>query len=187
MTVLFIVLLHAVPVFVIAVWTESKFALIVAAIVAGIIGVATGNPTYIFADLIGVAIAFALGISFINFINDQKPSPAPQIERPAPAPAPAPEKKDEDSSWISGIVVFVIVAAIFYNKVTDKPGASPPPAQVQQQTFVPPKPAQTSRTERPVETRKQGAVNSNSGSSDLRHCLNLPTDAAIMRCANQGK
>lgn len=180
MTVLFIVLLHAVPVFVIAVWSKSKFALILAAIIAGIIGVATGNPAYIFADLIGVAIAFALGISFIN---DQKSSPAPKIEKPAPAP----EKKVENSSWVSGIVMLVIVAAIFYDKVADKPKPSPPSAQVQQQAFVPPKPAQSSRTERPVETRRQSAASGNRGSSDLRHCLNLPTDAAIMRCANQGK
>ena len=88
MTVLFITLLHAVPVYVIAVLTKSKRALIFAAVVAGIIGVATGNPAYMVADLIGVAIAFALGISFID---EQKPSPESQVEKPAPAP----EKKDE--------------------------------------------------------------------------------------------
>lgn len=182
MKVVFIVLLHAVPVFVIAVWTESKAALIVAAIVAGIIGVATGNPVYTVADLIGVAIAFVLGISFIN---DQKPSPATQIDRPAPAP----KKKDEDSSWVSGIVVLLILAAFFYTKVTDKPVPSPAPAsaQVQQQNFVPPKPAQTSLTERSGEARKQAAISSNRGRTDVRHCLNLPTDAAIVRCATQGR
>lgn len=178
MTVLFIALLHAVPVFVIAVWTESKFALILATVVAGIIGVAAGNPSYMVADLIGIAIAFALGISFIN---DQKPSAAPQIEKPPPAP----ERKGDDSSWIGGIVVFAIVAAFLYNKATDKPVPSPLPTQVQQQASVPPRQEQPPRAERPVETRKQSAVIGNRSNSDLRHCLNLPTDAAIMRCANQ--
>ena len=177
MTVLFIVLLHAVPVFVIAAWTESKLALVIAAIVAGIIGVATGNPSYMFADLIGVAIAFALGIAFIN---EQKPSPAPQIERPAPAP----KKKEENSSWFSGIVVVVIVAVFLYNKATDKPA---PPTQVQQQAPTLPKQVQPARAVQPVETRKHNAANGNRSNSDLRHCLNLQTDTAIMRCANQGK
>ena len=142
MTVLFIVLLHAVPVFIIAVWTESKFALILATVVAAIIGVATGNPSYMAADLIGVAIAFALGISFINH---QMPSARPQIEEPPPAP----EKKKEDSSWFSGIVVIVIVAIFLYNKASDKP--APPPVQVQQQASVPPRQAQPIRPELPVD------------------------------------
>lgn len=171
MTVLFIVLLHAVPVFVIAAWTESKLALFIAAIVAGIIGVATGNPTYMFADLIGVAIAFALGI---GIINEQKLSPAPQIEKPAPAP----QKKEDDSSWISGIVVVVIAAVFLHNKTTDKPA---PLTQVQQQAPTLPKQMQPAHAERPIETRKHNV------NSDLRHCLNLPTDAAIMRCANRDK
>ncbi len=142
MTVLFIVLLHAVPVFIIAVWTKSKFALILAAVVAAIIGVATGNPSYVAADLIGVAIAFALGISFIN---KQRPSARPKIEDLPPAL----EKKKEDSSWFSGIVVVVIVAIFLYNKSSDKP--APPPVQVQQQALVPPKQVQPIRPELPVD------------------------------------
>lgn len=141
MTVLFIVLLHAVPVFIIAVWTKSKFVLILAAVVAAIIGVATGNPSYMAADLIGVAIAFALGISFINH---QRPSARLQIEEPPPAL----EKKKEDSSWFSGIVIVVIVAIFLYNKAFDKPA---PPVQVQQQALVPPKQVQPIRPGLPVD------------------------------------
>ena len=80
-TVVLIALLHAVFVFGIAAWTRSKVALIVAAIIAGIIGVATGNPAYASADLIGIAVAFWLGISLIN---SQKPAPPPHTEKPLP-------------------------------------------------------------------------------------------------------
>lgn len=142
MTVLFIVLLHAVPVLVVAILTENKFALFLAAVVAAIIGVATGNASYMAADLIGVAIAFALGISFINH---QRPSAGPKIEEPPPAL----EKKKEDSSWFGGIVVVVIVAIFLYNQVSDKP--APPPVQVQQQALVPPKQVQPIRPELPVD------------------------------------
>ncbi len=125
MMVFFIALLHAVFVCVIAVWTKSKVALTIAAVIAGIIGVATGNPAYMLADLIGVAIGFALGISFIN---DQRPVVALPVEKPPPAP----EKKKEGSSWAIGIVGLVIVGTYLYNKDTDQPAPSPPPPQVQQ-------------------------------------------------------
>jgi hypothetical protein len=180
MTVLFIILLHAIPVLVVAVWTESKIALTIAAIIAGIIGVVSGNPAYMAGDLIGVVIAFGLGIFFIN---SQKPFVAPQIKKLPPAP----EKKEEDSSWIGGIVGLVIVVTFLYNKATDKPASSRPPVQVPQQAYVPLKPQQSPRSERPADTRKTSTANGNRGNSDLRHCLNLPTDTAIMRCANQGK
>jgi hypothetical protein len=113
----------------IAVWTESKFFLILAAVVAAIIGVATGNPSYMPIDLIGVAIAFALGIFFINH---QRLSARPKIE----VPPPALERKNEDSSWFSGIVVVVFVAIFLYNnKTPEKP--APPLVQVQNLAVVP--------------------------------------------------
>lgn len=64
--VVFIVLLHALPVLAIAMWTKSKFALTFAAIVSGGIGIATGSPAYAAADVLGVAIAFVLGIGYVN-------------------------------------------------------------------------------------------------------------------------
>ena len=114
--VLFIVLLHAVPVFFIAAWTESKVALVLAAVVSGCIGVATGNPSYVVADLIGVAVGVALGFSLIN---NQMPSAAPQKETPLPAPPPAPrapEKQEEDWFWIFIGAMLVFCAVLFFLK-----------------------------------------------------------------------
>jgi hypothetical protein len=128
-TVVFIALLHAVPVFVIAALTKSKVALTVAAIIAGIIGVTTGNPAYAIADLIGIAVAFWLGISRIN---RQKLAPPPQTEKPLPE-----AKKTNDSSWVVSIIGLAIVVAYFYNTVTNKPvPASPPVLQAPQASTV---------------------------------------------------
>jgi len=55
--VLMWVLILAVPVYLVGVMTKSKSALIVAAIIAGIIGVLTGSPKYLIVDLFGVVIA----------------------------------------------------------------------------------------------------------------------------------
>lgn len=64
--VLGIVLLHAVPVFLVGAITNSQILLALAAIISGAIGIATGNPAYTFADLIGVAIAYAIGVSYVR-------------------------------------------------------------------------------------------------------------------------
>lgn len=179
MRVLFIVFLHAVPVFVVAVLTKSKVALTIAAIIVGIIGAATGNPAYMAGDLIGVCIAFWVGISFIN---NQKPYVPPQAEKPQPAP----EKKDDDSSWVGGIVGLIIVGTFLYHKAVDKPEPSPPVVQAPQQAAVASK-AQASPTERQTSPGKMSTPNNSKANQDIRHCLNLSTHTAIMRCTNQGK
>ena len=176
MTVLFIALLHAVPVFMIAIWTKSKTALIVVAILAAFIGIKTGNSAYVLADLIGVVIAFILGFALIN---DQKTPSKSRIEKPAPMPI----KKDEDSSLLSGVLALGIASAFFYNKITENAKPSLPTPQVQHQTFAPPKAEESPRS----QVRKHDVTRTKRASSDLRYCLNLPTDAAIMRCANQGQ
>ncbi len=66
LVVLLLALVLAVPVFLVAVAFKSKFLLTVAAIIAAIIGAATGSPIYTPGDWIGVAIAFFFGLAFIN-------------------------------------------------------------------------------------------------------------------------
>lgn len=184
---------HAVPIVLVAALSGSRVASIVTAVVMVWVAVQFGGSRYIGVDLLFVAIGLVLAFIWttktpkLDFqlaqpIPPAAAPPALQVEKPPPAP----EKKEDDYSWVSGIVIFVIVATYFYNKVTDKPEHSPP-AQVQQQTYVPPKQEQPPRAERPVETRKHSAAIGNRGNSDLRQCLNLPTDAEIIRCANQGR
>jgi hypothetical protein len=65
MTVLLIVLAHALPVVVVAVWSKSRIALILVALISGGIGIISGNPAYTLADLSGVIIACVLGWAHI--------------------------------------------------------------------------------------------------------------------------
>ena len=64
--VLLIMLLHAVPVFIIGVWLDDVFALAVLAFISGLVGIFTGSPEWIAADLFGVAIAYYLGKAVID-------------------------------------------------------------------------------------------------------------------------
>jgi hypothetical protein len=67
MIVLFIVLLHSIPVFLIgAIWLDSKAATIIAAIISGVVAASTGNAAYIFADLLGISVATWLSFCAIN-------------------------------------------------------------------------------------------------------------------------
>jgi hypothetical protein len=172
--VFYIVLLQAIPVFIIAAWTKSKVALTIAAIIAGIIGVAIGNPAYMAVDLIGVVIAFSLGILFIN---SQKPFVPQKLEKPAP--------NEGDSPW--GLVVIgILVAAYLY--ITPSRNPPPPPTspvvQLPQPVNAESTPLQPTLIKHTIKPSQASSIHKNGANSDLRRCLNLKTDAEIMRCAN---
>lgn len=58
LTVLIIMLLHAVPVYIIGIRSQSKGTLAIAAIISVGIGLLTGNAAYFGADLLAVVIAY---------------------------------------------------------------------------------------------------------------------------------
>lgn len=109
MTVLFIVLLHAIPVVVIAVWSKNKIALSIAAIISAIIGVAVGNPAYIAFDLIGVAVAFGLGMSFIS---SRKPIVPPNSLSHPPKLKPLMQPKAPLQIKFVSVIALCLVGAI---------------------------------------------------------------------------
>ena len=178
MTIIFIALLQAVPVFMIAAWTKSRIALTTAAIVAGYIGVVTGSPAYMAVDLIGVCLAFWLGM---YLIKDQKPYIAPQTEKPSQTL----QNKKDDSFW-GGIVGLIIVGVFLYNKTSDKPAISSPPAvaQVTQQTNILQKSTRPIGLKQQVKPKKSATVSGSRANSNSSHCFNLPTDAEILQCLN---
>ena len=128
---------------------------------------------------LGFVAGIVLGYMFVFYriiaIDD---SPAPPAS-PVPRAPPAPENKEKDWSWTfigaTGLFVF------FYFKAIEKlvPPPVPPPAQVQQEVLVP--------LNQPMPTVKPTGTRKHRNNSDLRHCLNLPTNAEIIRCANQGQ
>lgn len=181
-TVFLIVLLHAAPVFVIAAWTESKVKLTIAAVVAGIIGVGTGNPAYAAADLIGIAVAFGLGISFIN---SRKPVPPVQANKLLPETA-----KSNDSSWVGKAIGLAIVAIFFYIMATNRPLPVFPPVVQAPKASTIPQPQQVplvrspthsdvgSDTQRPERSIRQDKARSdvrNATMQDLRDNCKPPT------------
>jgi hypothetical protein len=64
--VVIIVLLLGIPVFLTGVISRKKSYLVCAAIVMGLIGIATGHPIYAAADLFGVAVGYYLGSHFVR-------------------------------------------------------------------------------------------------------------------------
>lgn len=179
MTIIFIALMHAIVVFMIAVWTESMIALITATVIAGYIGVVAGNPTYMAADLIGVGIAFWLGVVFIKS-QKQKAKP------PTPSP-PVNQPKDALGTFLGLLCIFVIIGGLFLpNEPNQKPVDLPPQipiAQESQRTISPQKTTQPKSAKQQSNSKKIVNVSSqpNSASSD---CFNLQTDAEILECLN---
>jgi len=68
--VLLIMVLHGLPVFLLGVWSDSKNALNIAAVISAIIGFITGSPTWILTDLFAIWLAYVAASSFITTDND---------------------------------------------------------------------------------------------------------------------
>ncbi len=109
------------------------------------------------------------------------------VQKQADTPtSPVPPQRQESFAWI--IVGALGMAVFFYFKSTDRPAPPPPTvSQVPQQTNDPNKLPQTTRADRPGTTKSSISASENKSASDLRHCLDLATDAARVRCANQGR
>lgn len=185
LTVLLIALLHAIPVLVVGAVTRSKIWLIVTTMIAGFIGAVTGNPAYAAVDLLAVAVAFFVGISYIN---SQKPgvSKAPKL------PPTMPEEKNEESSWTGSVVTLIVVAVFFANKTTVKPTALPAPspptpvAAAPHPVVLAASPSGDTYPQVKARSATRETAHARLGSSDVRHCLNLRSNAAIAKCADRG-
>lgn len=57
---------HAIPPIIGALAGKSRNAVIVGAVVASAIAIAAGNPVFIIADLVGVAVGTWLGFSIVS-------------------------------------------------------------------------------------------------------------------------
>lgn len=179
MQVLIIALAPAVITLMIGVAAKNRFILFVAAVIAGAVGVLTGNPAYMMADLFFVVIAFFFGLSIIgnqNLTAQQKPLPV--VSAPVAA-----ENKNEDSTWIWIVVGLIFVGFLLNDKKADRPALAQP-IQIQQknQELTDPSPPLPPlyRPERYPQLGKNP-------SSDMRHCLDLSSNGAIQKCANQSR
>lgn len=64
--VLVIAAAHAIPPIVGGVTGQSRSAVIIGAAIGCAIAIASGNPTFMFADIVGVAIGTWLGLSIVG-------------------------------------------------------------------------------------------------------------------------
>jgi len=80
--VLLIALVPAVVVILIAVGTKSKTKTTVVALIVAALGIFTGNPAYTALDVVAVALAYWLAMSFLG--NTIKPAEPPVVFPTAP-------------------------------------------------------------------------------------------------------
>ena len=71
---------HAIPPIVGAVKAKSKVGVIVGAMLAAAIAVATGNPVYIVVDLVGVAVGVWIGLAQVRAVAAAAQSELPYVD-----------------------------------------------------------------------------------------------------------
>ena len=180
LTILLIALAHGIPIFLAGAYWNTKLSVTLVALVMCGVALATGGSRYAIFDLIAIGIVYFLCVRVVG------PPPSIKLELPPKQPEEKPEQPKNENSWIGGLVGLIVIAVFLYNKVTDQAPPLPTPVvqAPQQANVAPPIPP---ISEQPVKSRKTTSGNASRSSTDLRHCLELKTDAAIMRCANQGK
>ena len=173
MTVIFIALLHAVPVLVVGFWKENKSAITTAAIISGLVGVFTGNPIYMVQDIIGVVIGYYVA-SYLFLNNNASIKSSHYEDINFPEPEPQHDIKKKDSSWSgldTGLTILVVIVILSYilspHSVKPIHSNSQTPQQVQS------------------VDKSNKSSESNSDNVDLRHCLYLSSNEAIIRCTEK--
>jgi len=182
LTILLIALAHGIPIFLAGAYWNTKLSVTMVALVMCGVAVATGGSQYAIFDLIAIGIVYFLCIRAVG------PPLGIKLDLPSKQPEAKPEQTKNEDSWIGGVVGLIVIGAFLYNNVTDKHPPSPPPVvQAQQQANVVASPQQPPIPEQPVKSKKPSSGNVSRSNTDLRHCLELKNDTAIVRCVNQGK
>lgn len=134
MTVLFIMLLHAIPVFLIGIWLDDENLVIVPAVISGVIGIFTGSLSWLLADLFAVFLAYHAAVLWISsgstnsygVRSHQSNNRAPDlpIEKPSLHPAPdektiqssQKEQKSESGFGFVMLIIAVLIGVYIYNE-----------------------------------------------------------------------
>lgn len=96
MTILFIMLVQAVPVYLIARIFKDERLVALSAIILAVLAVVTGSAAYAVLDLVGIAVAYWLGIGYIRDVPSKRTPPS-LLPLPATIP-PAPDAQSSASS-----------------------------------------------------------------------------------------
>jgi hypothetical protein len=82
MTIVLIMLLQALPVYIVAVIFKNRASVVIAAILMGLVAAATGSSAFVLVDLFGIGVACWMGISHVS---KAKPSAAIVSQERAPS------------------------------------------------------------------------------------------------------
>lgn len=179
MMIFLIALVPALGVLVVAAISKSRVKTTVAALIAAVVGVFTGNPAYTALDLLFVIIAYGISMSMVGGGSGAKPPPV------APETAPAVAKSDSDIGTTLvvlgglGFLAYVIFGSgSNHEPATPSPptAVAPPPAAKSASSYVP----AMSKPEPPlavVPTQPKRPPK-----SPLQRCLEIKSEEKMARC-----
>ena len=183
-------------------FTESKSAFVIVAILSALVGIITGNPEYVFIDLVAVGAGTLFlwpRSSKLKSVTDTEKKPSPPASKPMPE-SPPPIRRKESTSYSELIASCVLLigfwAALLYfkgpiAKETSRKQTSSavlPPAQQ-----VPVSSNLNSRSSAPAaaptpSTSAQGRQSAHVQTTPtVAECLNIPSDQKMQRCLEKAK
>lgn len=206
LVVLFIALLPAVVVVVIAEKTRSKGAVVVAALIAAAVGFFTGNPTYIFVDLLFVGIATWIAWSITNTPIYRSPEEIAAAQEKARLERIQEQEAEERfekalAKFFQGAVVVIAIGGFFLWKslqpstsqhdANNTAGVRPPAQQALSQPTRPearpPKPKQA-KSSRPSKASQRNAKKPPAAEkSSVEKCLLIPNEQMMVRCLERAQ
>ena len=173
MTVLLIALGHGLFVWFVSAITKSRFWTAIAASAAIVIGVFTGQPTYLLVDVAAVLITLSVCWPKKKIAN--KP------EAPPPSKATENSQGSGDGWWsILGVLgACAFLAAKFYNTPTRPITAPAPQSTVNTQAAALSHASTPARSERP---KPKTSRPKQTQPPTVESCLKLRSDDAMVRC-----
>ncbi|WP_146204391.1 hypothetical protein [Massilia glaciei] len=193
LTIFAIAVVPAVIVYVVGMHTNNKAKTTIAAIAMALLGLFTGNPGFIITDLLCVGVAYLLITESIDSRSPKNVSSKPVMGEVALIMTNAADKAKQVliaiiTAAVGLVIAFFsiyVVAMVLQQNFGSQAPATPATS------IARPEPATSSPTESMAipdnSSMKRRASSSPRKSGDLRHCLNLANDAAVARCAAQGK
>jgi hypothetical protein len=185
--VFLIAIIPALFVFAVGVMSASKFKTRASAIIAALLGVFTGNPTFMAIDLVAVVIAY--GLVSVTWSKAGTRAPPPYVQKPVIPPpklAPAPKVSSLMTSDFLMLGFACLCVLFFFAGGSDwlKNTASPAPPPIQSSQPKVNKPNEVPKTDK-VSVQKEAPVRKRAVT--VEDCLKIVDDNAMVRCMERAK
>lgn len=200
LTVLLIALVPAVGVIFVANTTRNKGAVVIAALIAIVVGAAAGNPAYTGVDLVFVGIATYISWQIAKTPIHRTPEEVAaaeekaRIERIRAEEAKAKRDKALTDFFKAAALLGAVVALLIWQhsersapqSYTSSTASQQQPQQFvpapMQETTAPQKPKKVARTQ-PSEAKQRNVKNTNATKKHpVEKCLKISDEQAMVRC-----